>query len=187
MTPRRIGFLLVSVVATACGIAYDGPPPRFADAPPEPNPRVEHPATAVGPDAGVPDGSTVVVAAPDAAPGATQSDGAVIETADDAGTASLLLATGPLTRAQWDQMLEIGRRKFNRVCAECHGTGIGPTLNGRRRTADRVRHMARQGGGDMRPISQRRVSDEELESVIVFLTTIRAVVDVTAPPEAPAQ
>jgi hypothetical protein len=33
----------------------------------------------------------------------------------------------------------------------------------------------------MRPLSQRRISDEELEAVIVYLSTIRAVADVTPP------
>lgn len=167
------------VVASACGVGHDGPPPRFADAPPEPTaasgPAPEQARTE--PDAGASDGGPPAAIAPDAAPATTEADG---------GAPAPLLATGPLTRVQWDQMLEVGRRKFNRVCSECHGTGIGPMLNGRRRSAERVREIVRRGGGDMRPISQRRVSDEDLESVIVFLTTIRAVADVR-PPDAPAQ
>jgi len=172
---RASAAILVLIGAgTACGIAADGPSPRYAEAPAEPTRRsdatdVVRVTPSAVPDGGPPDGG-VVSGSADAAV-ATQ----------DAGPPGLVLATGPLTREQWDQMLAIGRGKVNRVCSECHGTGIGPTLNGRRRTADRVRQMVRQGGGDMRRISTRRVDDQELEGVIVFLSTINAVVDVSPP------
>jgi hypothetical protein len=45
--------------------------------------------------------------------------------------------------------------------------------------------MVRRGAGDMRPISERRVTNDELEGVIVYLSTIHAVTDVS-PPGPPA-
>jgi mono/diheme cytochrome c family protein len=162
------------VLAAACGTTHEGPPPRYADAPAEPNPS---PAPAE-PDAGTravePDAGVAVADA-----GAPAADGG---DADAGAPAGPVLATGSLTQEQWTSMLEGGRRKWNRVCGECHGTGIGPALNGRRMSADRVRATVRRGRGDMRPLSQRRISDEELEAVIVYLSTIRAVADVTPPP-----
>lgn len=173
-----VSFALFAAVliAAACGGTHDGPPPRYAEAPPEPGGDEDDGASAA--DGGVRTAPEV----PDG--GAAQADAAVVEAdAGDGGGAPTgpVLATSTLTQEQWTAMLQAGRRKWNRVCGECHGTGIGPTLNGRRLPAERVRTMVRRGRGDMRPLSERRVSPDDLEAVLVYLSTIRAVADVTAP------
>jgi len=177
-------LLLAALVVAACGVSHDGPPPRYAEAPPEPGGDDDDDAP-VASDGGVrsapeaPDAGVAAVDGGDAGP--SSSDGGVPEP-----TPGPVLATAVPTQEQWAAMLEAGRRKWNRVCGECHGTGIGPALNGRRLAAERVRTTVRRGRGDMRPLSERRVSADDLEAVLVYLSTIRAVSDVS-PPAAPAQ
>lgn len=175
--------LVLAVLLLACGITHDGPPPRFAEAPPEPS----APEREERPDAGTPPPVVIGDGGASADAGVAALDGGgPVEV--DGGLAGPALATGPLTAEQWTALLDVGRRKWNRVCGECHGTGIGPVLTGRRLTAERVRRTVRQGRGDMRPLSERRVSAEELEGVLVYLSTIRAVSDVSPPAQgSPAQ
>lgn len=166
------------LAAAACGISHEGPPPRYAEAPGEPGGDDEEP----GPDP-VDGGARQVPEPPDAGVAALDG-GATVDVADGATpgpTEGPVLATGTLSEEQWATMLDAGRRKWNRVCGECHGTGIGPNLNGRRLAAERVRATVRRGRGDMRPLSERRVSAGDLEAVLVYLSTVRAVSDVSPP------
>lgn len=219
------GAAFALAVLASCGNQSEGPPPRYAEAPPEERhpeatPPVAVPEAAVEPPDGGPGSSpdrSVDVAAGSAdggesprgsgqdrranvatgptdgsalppGPGQTGSagDGAsAVETAGMPEPVQVLSATGPLTPEQWAAMLALGRRKYAGICAGCHGTGIGPRLAGRRKTAAAVRRQVRRGAGDMRPIPPRRLSDDELEAVIVYLSTIRAVVDVRPPAAAP--
>ncbi|MBI2894911.1 MAG: cytochrome c [Deltaproteobacteria bacterium] len=171
------------VLVTACGGGgSEGPPPRYAEAPPEqrhaspPLPPVPEATAAPDGDGGLESGG-----GPEAAPDAADAAAAMPEAAGMPEVLQVLSATGPMTQEQWNAMLALGRRKFNGICAGCHGTGIGPRLAGRRKTAAAVRRQVRQGAGEMRPISTRRLSDDELEAVIVYLSTIRAVTDVRPP------
>lgn len=76
-----------------------------------------------------------------------------------------------------------GDQVFNTVCMACHS---GSPLNNVHLTAARVREQVRQGRGRMPAIPATRVSDDDLEAVLAYLTTIGAVTDPLPGGAAPA-
>ncbi|NWJ46394.1 MAG: cytochrome c [Chloroflexi bacterium] len=80
---------------------------------------------------------------------------------------------------QADTTAEAGRQAFAKVCAGCHlgqGTQAGKApvlaLSTNAINADFVRNQVRKGGKLMPPISTSRISDADLENVIVYLKAI---------------
>jgi mono/diheme cytochrome c family protein len=69
-----------------------------------------------------------------------------------------------------------GKDAFNRVCKICHGSeGSGeaaPRLVPFEREYDEVLGIVRDGRGEMPPISQRRISDDEVRMVVAYLRSL---------------
>lgn len=172
---RRLGLAILWLLLGCGGGGAEGGGPEHPDpgtaAPdlePEPEPDPEAQADA-GPSA---QADAAPLAEADAAP-AVETDAAV--PADPA--------------AAWAAKVEHGRRRYTRLCyAACHDPGLGlgaPNLAGKRLTERRTRNQVRQGSEEMDPIPVRRLSDEDLDAIIAYLSTINAVRDVQAPAAAP--
>ncbi len=165
---RRWVLAVVPVVLFGCGGAEGGgasePEPGTAAPEPEPEPDPE-PAADAGAEAPPQDAGTGPVAEADATPAAVDAP-----PADPA--------------AAWQAKVEHGRRRYTRMCyAACHdpGLAIAPNLHGKRLPERRVRNQVRQGGGEMDPIPVRRLSDEDLDAVIAYLSTISTIRDYQPP------
>ncbi|MDW8363707.1 MAG: cytochrome c [Myxococcales bacterium] len=80
--------------------------------------------------------------------------------------------------ADWNERVARGRRAFQRRCDSCHPGGdedVGPRIIGKNWTAERMRAQVRRGSGRMRPIPPSRLSDADLEDLLAYLTTLRAI------------
>ena len=81
---------------------------------------------------------------------------------------------GPITSTEVDR----GKELFAANCDDCHPGGdedVGPSLIAEPHTPARLRQQIREGSGRMRPFSSQRVSDEDLEAILAFLASIKAV------------
>jgi mono/diheme cytochrome c family protein len=81
---------------------------------------------------------------------------------------------GPITSTD----IEGGKELFSTHCDDCHPGGeedVGPSLIADPHTPARLRQQIREGSGKMRPFSENRLSDEDLESLLAYLQTINAV------------
>ncbi len=67
-----------------------------------------------------------------------------------------------------------GEEVYNTVCMSCHGAGA-PNLEGIGWEAGAMRQQIREGHGRMPAISQSRLSDEDMEALLAYMTTIGAV------------
>jgi mono/diheme cytochrome c family protein len=69
-----------------------------------------------------------------------------------------------------------GQVAYERVCKVCHGNeGRGdaaPRLVPFDRTIDEVRGIVRDGRGEMPPISERRLKDEEISEIVEYLKAL---------------
>jgi mono/diheme cytochrome c family protein len=71
---------------------------------------------------------------------------------------------------------EAGKDKFEIFCSDCHGDGgDAPDLTAEAHTPAQLRQQIREGSGKMRPIPEKRLSAEDMESVLAYLATINAV------------
>lgn len=81
---------------------------------------------------------------------------------------------GPITSTD----VEHGKEVFETKCDDCHPGGeedVGPSLIADPHTPARIRKQVREGSGKMRPFSEKRISDEDLEALLAYLQTINAV------------
>ena len=62
-----------------------------------------------------------------------------------------------------------GEEVFNSVCSSCHSSG--PALENIAWEAARVREQVREGSGRMPPISENRVSADDLEAILAYMVT----------------
>lgn len=67
-----------------------------------------------------------------------------------------------------------GETVYNNVCMSCHGAGA-PALDGLGWNPGQMRQQVREGSGRMPAINEGRVSAEDLEAVLAFMTTTGAV------------
>jgi mono/diheme cytochrome c family protein len=71
-----------------------------------------------------------------------------------------------------------GKELFDTNCGDCHPGGesdVGPSLIAEPHTAPRIRQQIREGSGKMRPFSEKRLSNEDMEAVLAYLASINAV------------
>jgi hypothetical protein len=71
-----------------------------------------------------------------------------------------------------------GKAVFDSSCGDCHPGGeadVGPSLIAEAHTPARVRPQIREGSGKMRPVSEKRLSNEDMEAVLAYLASINAV------------
>ena len=81
---------------------------------------------------------------------------------------------GPITSTEVDR----GKELFTANCDDCHPGGeedVGPSLIAEPHTPARIRQQIREGSGRMRPFSAKRVSDEDVEAILAFLASVKAV------------
>ena len=71
-----------------------------------------------------------------------------------------------------------GQAPYDRVCKVCHGPegkgNAAPRLVPFTMDVDELMSRVREGGGEMPPISQNRVSDEEVKQIAGYLTALGA-------------
>ncbi len=69
-----------------------------------------------------------------------------------------------------------GKAAYDRVCRVCHGEDgrgdAGPRLVPFEHDIDQVLAIVREGTGQMPPIADTRVSDDELKSIVEYLTSL---------------
>jgi mono/diheme cytochrome c family protein len=71
-----------------------------------------------------------------------------------------------------------GKEVFASFCDDCHpdgGEDVGPSLVEHAHSAPRVRQQIREGSGKMRPFSEQRLSNEDMEALLAYLASINAV------------
>jgi mono/diheme cytochrome c family protein len=87
---------------------------------------------------------------------------------------ALMAATAPPVEAQAAE----GVPQFNRACGRCHPHGdedTGPDIHGKNLSVEAMTKVIRQGTNKMRAITPTKLTDADLEHVIAYLRTIRAV------------
>jgi mono/diheme cytochrome c family protein len=70
-----------------------------------------------------------------------------------------------------------GRDVFMAKCHQCHpggDAGLGPALNNKPLPKSLIRLQVRQGFGAMPAFSEKDITDEELEHLLVYLKKLRA-------------
>ena len=86
-----------------------------------------------------------------------------------------VFATQQAALAQEDSKAP-GQVSFDRVCKVCHGPeGHGdpaPRLDPFDRDYEEVLAIVRDGRGEMPPISERRVSDDEVRQIVEYLRSL---------------
>jgi mono/diheme cytochrome c family protein len=71
-----------------------------------------------------------------------------------------------------------GKEVFDQHCEDCHPGGeedVGPSLIADPHTPAKLRQQVREGSGKMRPFSEKRISNDDLEALLAYLQTINAV------------
>lgn len=115
--------------------------------------------------------------------GNTASTGGTASTDADAGTttttttATTGTGTGATPAPTVDPaLLARGRQAFERACGDCHEANDPEGPNpGKNWEEARMRTQVRQGGGRMRAIPVRRLSDADLDALIAFFRSTHAV------------
>jgi mono/diheme cytochrome c family protein len=71
-----------------------------------------------------------------------------------------------------------GKELFDTNCGDCHPGGeadVGPSLIETPHTPARLRKQIREGSGKMKPFSEKRLPNEDMEAVLAYLASINAV------------
>jgi mono/diheme cytochrome c family protein len=71
-----------------------------------------------------------------------------------------------------------GKQVFDNFCGDCHpdgGEDVGPSLIATPHTPDHIRKQIREGGGKMRPFSEARLKNDDMEAVLAYLASVNAV------------
>lgn len=81
---------------------------------------------------------------------------------------------GPIASTEVDR----GKELFTSHCDDCHPGGeedVGPSLIEEAHTPAQTRKQIREGSGKMRPFSEARLSNDDLEALLAYLASINAV------------
>lgn len=71
-----------------------------------------------------------------------------------------------------------GKEKFEAFCGDCHPGGeadVGPSLIAEPHTPAKIRQQIREGSGKMRPFSEKRLSNADVETILAWLASVNAV------------
>ena len=86
-------------------------------------------------------------------------------------------ALGTVVAAQNSEP-QSGQAPYDRVCKVCHGPegkgNAAPSLVPFTMELDELMARVREGGGEMPPISENRVSDDEVKQIAAYLTSLGA-------------
>lgn len=81
---------------------------------------------------------------------------------------------GPIASTDVDH----GKELFSANCDDCHPGGeedVGPSLIAEPHTPPKIRQQIREGSGKMRPFSEKRLSNDDIEAILAYLASINAV------------
>lgn len=81
---------------------------------------------------------------------------------------------GPVASTDVDH----GKEVFASFCDDCHpdgGEDVGPSLIAEPHAASRIRQQIREGSGKMRPFSEKRLSNDDMEALLAWLASVNAV------------
>jgi mono/diheme cytochrome c family protein len=73
---------------------------------------------------------------------------------------------------------ERGKELFSAHCDDCHPGGeedVGPSLIADPHPPAQIRKQVREGSGRMKPFPEKRLSNDDLESILAYLASINAV------------
>jgi mono/diheme cytochrome c family protein len=71
-----------------------------------------------------------------------------------------------------------GKEVFSSFCDDCHpdgGEDVGPSLIEHAHTPAKIRQQIREGSGKMRPFSEARLNNQDMEAVLAWLASVNAV------------
>jgi mono/diheme cytochrome c family protein len=71
-----------------------------------------------------------------------------------------------------------GKEVFSSFCDDCHpdgGEDVGPSLIATPHTPAQLRKQIREGGGKMRPFSEKRLGDDDMEALLAWMASVNAV------------
>lgn len=71
-----------------------------------------------------------------------------------------------------------GQEVFANFCDDCHpgaGEDVGPSLIADPHSPAQLRKQIREGSGKMRPFSEKRLSNEDMETLLAWLASVNAV------------
>lgn len=71
-----------------------------------------------------------------------------------------------------------GKEVFSSFCDDCHpdgGEDVGPSLIAKPHAPSRIRQQIREGSGKMRPFSEARLSNQDMEAILAWLGSVNAV------------
>jgi mono/diheme cytochrome c family protein len=74
--------------------------------------------------------------------------------------------------------IEKGKTLYGTYCDDCHpdgGSDVGPSLIDDPHPAPALRKQIREGSGKMKPISEKRLKNEDMEAILAYLDSIKAV------------
>lgn len=74
--------------------------------------------------------------------------------------------------------VERGKALYGTFCDDCHPNGgedVGPSLIDHAHTPAQLRKQIREGSGKMKPFPEKRVSKDDLEAILAYLDSIKAV------------
>ncbi|MET0342071.1 MAG: cytochrome c [Polyangiales bacterium] len=87
-------------------------------------------------------------------------------------------------QGEWDQLAEAGKTSFDTACGDCHPDGesdLGPALKDNPISSKKMVVQIREGSGQMKPIGEDDLPEEEMKGLLVYLATLNAVSDVKGP------
>ncbi len=88
------------------------------------------------------------------------------------------------SKADWKELVRRGQRRYDKACGNCHPDGeedLGPAIIDLRWSVARMTKQIRNGSGKMKPISTKRLPESEMEPLMAYLSSIRAVKGVAQP------
>jgi mono/diheme cytochrome c family protein len=135
-----------------------------------------------GSEASAPTTGTVEAASHDAAPAsnpyASQTQAAKTKDAKPATDQA------QPSKADWKDLVQRGQRRFDKACGNCHPDGeedLGPSIIGIRWSVPRMTKQIRNGSGKMKPISKKRLPESEMDPLMAYMSTFRAVKGINQP------
>jgi mono/diheme cytochrome c family protein len=96
-----------------------------------------------------------------------------------AGAAMFFVAFPPVAPAFASPAQEPhpGQAPYDRICKMCHGPegqgNAGPALVPFELDDEQLLAKVREGGGEMPPVSERRLSDDEVKQIAAYLRTLK--------------
>ncbi len=97
------------------------------------------------------------------------------------GGEPVLVITDP---TEWASLTEAGKTSYDMACGACHPGGesdLGPALKNRPTSVAHMTKQIREGSGRMRPIGPDHLPEDQMQGLMVYLSTLNAVNDVKGP------